>query len=214
VVTNALEDVAAELAELKPEVVTDGNAPVGGAYGAEFPYSGDLRLSNFVRFYHPDGTCSTIAAPTFNPKRPTPYLKRFLLHWLGKRGPNGELKWWSLKRQAPPLELPFRCFVEPGGRQCTKRLPTILDLYMHVQAKHGEESKMYADVLEAMKKTTQMKLDPELAKALGLAKDDTLPAAVPEAFYCRQEGCARFFDSESGRNQHEYTCPLKKKEAE
>lgn len=203
-----LEEVSEELMDGEPEVVRDTKTQI------VFPFLHNVRLSNFVRFYHPDGTTSDLPAPTFNPQRPTNYRKRFLQYWLGKRGPNGG-RWFFLKPQAPRAELPHRCFVAPGGRQCTKRLPTIPDLYMHVMAKHGEEAKLYADVLEAMRRKMQTQLDPETVRTLGLGESPAgAPAQEgPEVHYCRVDGCPRFFDSEAGRNQHEYTCPQKKKEA-
>ena len=196
-----LEELSQEMMDAEPEVVQGANVQL------EFPHKDNARLSNFIRFYHPDGTYSEIAAPTYNPRRPTPYRRRFLQYWLGKRGPNGG-RWFFLTRQAPAPELPLQCFVRPGGRPCTKHLRSIPDLYMHVMGRHGEESKLYADVLEAMKKKMQAQLDPETVKALGLGevKEEL------EAFYCRIDGCPRFFDSEAGRNQHEYQCPQRVKE--
>ena len=70
------------------------------------------------------------------------------------------------------------------------------DLYMHVMAKHFEESKMYADVLEALKEKTQMSLEPTVAKALKLDSG-------PEVFTCTNDGCKRFFDTDQGRKLHE-----------
>ena len=192
-----IEDVVDEMAEMEPEVIESVGTQI------EFPYARDLRLSNYIRFYHPDGTYSTLAAPTFNPARPTPYRRRFLQHWLGKKR-NGK-RWFFLKRQAPAPELPFRCFVAPGGEQCNRRCKSIPDLYMHIKAKHGEESALYADALEAMKNKMQAQLDPETIAALGLGETKE----APEAFYCRNEGCPRFFDNEASRNAHEYKCPQK-----
>lgn len=189
-----MEEVAEELMQVEPEVTDRPNAQI------EYPYKHNLRLSNFVRFYHPDGTWSEIAAPTYNPSRPTPYREQFLMRYLKKRGPNGG-RWFFLTQQAPPPELPIRCFVEPSGRQCPKRLRTIPDLYMHVISKHGEESKMYADVLEAMKRKMQAQLEPTVLQALGIG--DVEPG--PTVYHCRAEGCPRFFDSEQGRKLHETT---------
>jgi len=200
-----IEGVAEEMMAIEPELTQGQNVQI------EFPHKDNARLSNFIRFYHPDGTHSEIAAPTFNPKRPTPYRRRFLQYWLGKRGPNGG-RWFFLKPQAPPPELPLRCFVQPGGMQCTKRVKTLPDLYMHVMGRHGEESKLYAEVLQAMNAKMQAQIDPATLAAMGLG--ETPKAEMPEAFYCKHEGCPRFFDSESGRNGHQYTCPHKPKEAE
>jgi len=213
-----LQKMAEQIAEVEPEIVAGGNKQLAQI---EYPFRENLRLSNFIRFHHPDGTHSDIAAPTFNPKRATRWRQDFILRYLGKRK-NGE-QWFFLKRQAPPPELPVRCFVQPGGTQCEKRLPNLPALYMHVTTRHGEESKLYADVLEAMKQKMQAQIDPETVKALGLAPEPTqqvegdvaVASGQPEVFYCRHDGCPRFFDSEPGRNQHEYTCPQKsKKEAE
>ena len=196
----ALEDVAAQISEIEPEVVEGANAQL------TFPYPERTRLSNFVRFYHPDGTWSEIAAPTFNPARPTPYRERFLMKYLKKRV--GGQQWFFLTKQAEPPELPYRCFVKPGGRQCTKRLGSLPDLYMHIMGRHGEEAKLYGDFMKAIERKMQQDVAPEILTELGLG--DVKPA--PDVFYCRNEGCPRFFDSESGRNQHEYTCPHRKKE--
>jgi len=196
-----IEQVTEEIMEVEPEVVEGANVEI------DFPYKDNLRLSNFIRFHHPDGTNSILAAPTYNPAKPTPYRRRFLQHWLAKRGPNGG-KWYYLTRQAPEAELPIRCFVKPGGRQCTKRLQSLPDLYMHIIAKHGEESKLYGNFLKAIQDKMQAEVDPETLKTLGLGE---IPKAAPEVFYCRVEGCPRFFDNESSRNAHEYKCPQKEK---
>jgi len=196
-----IERVEEEIAGAEPEVVSDPNA------GIEYPFKGNLRLSNFIRFYHPDGTHSTLAAPTFNPKMPTPFRKRFLQHWLAKRK-DGK-KWFFLTRQAPEAELPVRCFVKPGGVQCTKRMQSLPDLFMHIKAKHGEESKLYGNFMAAIERKMQADVDPETLRTLGL--DETPKAeSKPEAFYCRNEGCPRFFDKEASRNAHEYKCPQRK----
>jgi len=189
---------------VEPEVVEGANVQI------EYPYAGNLRLSNFIRFHHPDGTHSDIAAPTYNPAKPTPYRRRFLQHWLAKRGPNGG-RWFFLSRQAPEAELPFRCFVKPGGRQCTKRMGSLPDLFMHVQAKHAEESKLYGNFMKAIERKMQAQVEPETLKMLGL---DEAPSETPEIFACRADGCPRFFDKEPSRNQHEYTCVYMKEQKE
>ena len=134
--------------------------------GLTYPYAGNMRLFNHIRFFHPDGTHSDIAGPTYNPQKPTPYLERFLFRWTKKRGPRGETRWFFLTEQAPPPPQPIRCFVA----QCTRAggFTSNVHLYQHVMAKHGEESKMYADVLEEMKRQAQMDLDPEILKSLGM----------------------------------------------
>ncbi len=195
-----LEQVTDEIMEMEPEIVAGANTQI------EFPYAGNLRLSNFIRFHHPDGTVSDIAAPTFNPAHPTPYRRQFLQYWLAKRGPNGK-RWFFLERQAPPAELPFRCFVKPGGVQCTKRMKSLPDLFMHVKAKHGEESKLYGGFMKAIEKKMQAEVDPETLEMLGMTET---AKETPEIFPCRTEGCPRFFDNEPSRNGHEYKCPQKK----
>lgn len=203
-----IEGVAEEMMAAEPEVVAGANVQI------EFPHKDNVRLSNFIRFYHPDGTHSEIAAPTFNPQRPTPYRRRFLQYWLGKRGPNGG-RWFFLTQQAPAPDKPFRCFVEPAGKQCTKQMKTLPDVYMHVMRAHGEESKMYAAVLEGMNQRMQAQISPETLAALGIGGPVGAPKAeTPEVFYCRNDGCPRFFDREPSRNQHEYTCPQKQKGGE
>ncbi|TET14951.1 MAG: hypothetical protein E3J81_05860, partial [Dehalococcoidia bacterium] len=79
-----LEEAIAEIKSAEPEVVQGGNVQL------THPFKNNLRLSNFVRFFHPDGTHSDIAAPTFNPARPTAYRERFLMHYLRKRGADGK----------------------------------------------------------------------------------------------------------------------------
>jgi hypothetical protein len=190
---NVLESVATEMAENTPQGV-GGNQQVV----LDNPFLHNLLLSNFGRFYHPDGTHSDLPLPTFNPKRPTPYRDRVIQSRLRKLK-DGK-RWWFTRPQRDPPELPLRCFVEPGGVQCTKRLRTLNDLHMHVMAKHFEESKMYADVLDAMKKKTQMNLEPTVAAALSL---DTAKVEGPELFHCTVEGCGRFFDTEQGQKLHE-----------
>lgn len=196
-----LEQVEDEIRERKPQEHEGANA------GITFPFAGDVRLSNFIRFFHPDGTWSDLAAPTYNPHRPTPYRKRFLQNWLGKLR-NGQ-RWFFLEPQAKAPELPIHCFVEPGGVKCTKRLRNIPDLYMHVISRHFEESKLYADVLDALKRKMQMQIEPGLVAAMGLGPDMESPAPpekaeveIPELFYCRNEGCKRFFDTAQGLYQH------------
>lgn len=175
--------------------------------GIEFPHKDNLLLHNHVRFHHPDGTHSDIAGPTYNPKRPTPYLKRFLEHWLSKPGPKGG-RWFYLERQAPAPEANIRCFVEGCPR--AGGFKNNLHLYQHVMAKHSQESQMYADVLEEMKRQTQAQLDPEVVRQLGIGpKAEAEP--TPETFHCRVEGCSRFFDTEPSRNGHEYSCKKKEK---
>ncbi len=191
-----IEQVAEEMMKAEPEVLEGENVKI------EFPFKHNLRLSNFIRFHHPDGTHSDIAAPTFNPKRPTPYRRKFLQHWLAKRK-DGK-KWFYLTRQAPEAPLPVRCFVKPGGVQCTKRMKTLPDLFMHVRAKHAEESKLYGNFMAAIERKMQQDVDPETLKMLGL---DETPETAAGAFYCRNEGCPRFFDKEASRNAHEYKCP-------
>ncbi len=191
-----LEEVADEM---------DGATPqeVGGEKAELFhPYLHNQILSNHARFYHPDGTWSDIPIPTYNPKRPTSYRRRVVQGILSRRK-NGK-RWFYLKPQREPAELPLRCFVEPGGEQCTKRLRNLNDLYMHVMAKHFEESKMYADVLEAMKKKTQMSLEPTVASALSLGETPAeAPSDAPDLFRCEVDGCERFFDTKQGRRLHE-----------
>ena len=194
-----IEQVTDEILGAEPEVVEGENVRI------DFPFKDNLRLSNFIRFHHPDGTHSDIAAPTYNPRSPTPYRRQFLQHWLAKKGPNGK-RWYFLMRQVPEAELPIRCFIKPGGVQCTKRMKSLPDLFMHVQAKHGEESKLYGDFMKAIERKMQADVDPETLKMLGM--DETPKAeSAPEAFYCRNEGCPRFFDKEASRNAHEYKCP-------
>lgn len=197
-----IEQVTEEIMEVEPEVVEGANVQI------EFPFKDNLRLSNFIRFHHPDGTHSTLAAPTFNPARPTPFRRKFLQHWLAKRGPNGG-RWFFLTRQAPEAELPIRCFVKPGGVQCTKRMKSLPDLFMHVKAKHGEESKLYGNFMAAIEAKMQAEVDPETLETLGLAPAPKAESKS-EAFYCRNEGCPRFFDKEPSRNAHEYRCPQRK----
>lgn len=197
---DALEGVAAQLEDIRPEYVKGPDANL------TYPYLNTKRMANFVRFYHPDGTVSDIAAPTFNPQKPTPYLERFLTHYLRKRGLDGK-PWFFLRKQAEPAPRPFQCFVETGAGRCQKRCPTLPSLYMHVVTRHTEESKMYASTLEGLHQKMQTHLDPELVKALGLGTQDEAEAVIPpvespELFHCR-EGCKRFFDSEKARRLHE-----------
>jgi hypothetical protein len=194
--TQVFEDVISEIQATEPEIVQGGNTQI------TFPFQHNLRLSNFVRFYHPDGTHSDIAAPTYNAARPTPYRERFLAHYLRKRGPDG-MRLFFLSPQAPEPELPIRCFVAPGGRQCTRRVSSLPDLYMHVMGRHGEESKLYADVLAAMKLKMQAQIDPETLRLLGLGQTSTEAKEGPATFYCRVDGCPRFFDLEKARDMHE-----------
>ncbi len=198
-----MEGAAEEMMAVEPEVV-DGNVKI------EFPFANNARLSNFIRFHHPDGTHSDLAAPTFNPQRPSPYRRRFLQHWLAKPGPQGQ-RWYFLQRQADAPELPIRCFIHPGGVQCAKRVPTLPDLYMHVIGKHGEESKMYAEVLQGMNQKMQAQIDPETLAALGIGaiEAEAPKAETPEVFYCKYDACPRFFDSEEARGGHQGKCPQK-----
>ena len=183
-----LEEVADEMDGASPQEVGTQNTELF------HPYLHNQILSNHARFYHPDGTFSDIPVPTYNPKRPTSFRRRVVQQILSRRK-NGR-RWVFLKQQKEPPALPLRCFVEPGGEQCTKRLRNLNDLYMHVMAKHLEESKMYADVLEALKQKTQMSLEPTVAKALKLDSG-------PEVFTCTKDGCKRFFDTDQGRKLHE-----------
>jgi hypothetical protein len=192
-----IEQVIDEIQEAEPEIVEGANTQI------DFPYKGNLRLSNFIRFHHPDGTVSDIAAPTFNPAHPTPYRRQFLEHWLAKRK-DGK-RWFFLTRQAEKAKLPIRCFVKPGGVQCTKRMQSLPDLFMHVMAKHAEESKLYGNFMKAIERKMQAEVDPETLEMLGMNETPK----EQEAFYCRNEGCPRFFDQESSRNAHEYKCPQK-----
>lgn len=173
--------------------------------GVTYPYKNNIRLHNHIRFFHPDGTHSDIAGPTYNPLKPTPYLERFLFHWTKKRGPNGG-RWFFLSPQAPPPEQPIRCFVP----NCTRAggFTSNTHLYQHVMAKHGEESRMYADVLEEMKRQTQASLDPTILESLRAGarpptKVDAPEPQGPSLFHCTVEGCKRFFDTEQGRKLHE-----------
>lgn len=178
--------------------------------GVTYPYAGNLRLFNHVRFFHPDGTHSDIAGPTYNPQKPTPFLERFLIHWTRKlKVVNGEpVRWYFLTEQAPPAPQPVRCFVP----QCTRAggFTDNINLYQHVMAKHTQEAGMYADVLAEMKKQAQMSLDPEILKSLGMGPTEApgtdsaiAPSAGLEVFTCRKDGCERFFDTEQGRKLHE-----------
>lgn len=198
-----LEQVTDEIMEAEPEVLEGANV------GIEFPYRNNLRLSNFIRFHHPDGTHSDIAAPTFNPASPTSFRRTFLQYWLAKRGPNGK-RWFFLTRQAPPVDLPFRCFVKPGGVQCTKRMQSLPDLFMHVQAKHGEESKLYGGFMKAIERKMQADVDPETLEMLGISEMPKVEGQ-PEIFPCRVDGCPRFFDLEKARDMHEKTGHKEKK---
>ncbi|HUT60019.1 MAG TPA: hypothetical protein VNA25_19410 [Phycisphaerae bacterium] len=177
----------------------------------EFPHLSKKTMAEYVRLHHPDGTHSDIAGPT-NPK----YLERFIMHYLRKLV-DGK-RWFFTKPVTPPKELPIQCFVTTAnGRRCTKRLQNIPQLFMHVTTRHGEESQLYADVLNQMKAQSQMALDPELMKQIGLDSSVGEPSAATEeqadvqVFRCRVDGCERFFDSEQGRNLHEVKCKKEKK---
>ena len=206
---------AAEIEAAVNDMITRRGQQGSPMDGITYPYASNMRLHNHIRFFHPDGSYSDIAGPTYNPVKPTPYLERFLFHWTKKRGPRGEPRWFYLEEQAPPPPQPIRCFVP----QCTRAggFTSNIHLYQHVMAKHSQEAAMYADVLEEMKKQAQMNLDPEILKSLGMSKEGVPntegapPSAGPEMFTCRQDGCERFFDTEQGRYQHEKSC--KKKEA-
>ncbi len=187
-----LEEVADEMGEGSPQEV--GTPKVELFH----PYLHNQILSNHARFYHPDGTFSDIPIPTYNPRRPTSFRRRVVQQTLS-RLKNGK-RWFFLTKQAEPPELPLRCFVQPGGEQCTKRLRNLNDVYMHVMAKHTEEAPMYADVLEALKKKTQMSLEPTVAAALNMGEKSE---EGPDLFRCEVEGCKRFFDTKQGRKLHE-----------
>jgi hypothetical protein len=205
---DALEGVAGQLQDAQPEYVKGPDA------GLSYPYLKTKRMANFVRFFHPDGTVSDLAAPTFNPQRPTPYLERFLTHYLRKRGPDGK-PWFFLRKQAEPAPAPFQCFIQTGAGRCQKHLQTLPALYMHVMTRHTEEAKMYASTLEALNQKMQAHLDPELVKALGLGTQEEAAAVIPqveendlvvgkpELFYCGADECGRFFDSAKARDMHE-----------
>ena len=189
-----LEEVAEEMDGATPQPA-EGKRPVELFH----PHLHNQILSNHARFFHPDGTSSDIPVPTFNPKRPTSYRRRVVQAILSRRK-NGK-RWFFLTPQADPPAMPFRCFIEPSGVQCTKRLRTLQDLYSHVMAKHFEEAKMYTDVLEALKGKLQVNLDPDLMATLATGSE--MPKEGPETFHCTVEGCARFFDTKQGRKLHE-----------
>lgn len=173
--------------------------------GVVYPYKDNIRLHNHIRFFHPDGTHSDIAGPTYNPLKPTPYLERFLFHWTKKRGPTGG-RWFFLTPQASPPEQPIRCFVPNCPR--AGGFTSNTHLYQHVMAKHGEESRMYADVLEEMKRQTQAALDPTVLESLRMrprppTKGDAPEPQGPDLFHCTAEGCKRFFDTKQGKKLHE-----------
>lgn len=196
----ALESAARQLADIEPEVVAGNDGHI------TYPYLKNVQLSNFVRFYHPDGTHSDLACPTYNPMRPSPWRERKILYYLKKRR-NGK-QWFFLTPQADPPARPYRCFVVDGtGEQCAKRLGNLSALFSHVTTRHFEESKMYGDLLQALSRKMQMNLDPNLLKELGVEQGGQAATAEvgtgPEVFYCRAEGCPRFFDSEDARKRHE-----------
>jgi hypothetical protein len=193
---------AATLEASVDEMMSRRGQPGGAMAGVEYPFPNNQWLANFVRFHHPDGTHSDLAAPTYNPKKPTPYLERFLVSKMKKLGPN-KGRWFFLERQAPAPELPIRCFVEgcprAGGFSNNRHL------WQHVMSKHGEESHLYGNILDALKKQTQADLDPEMLKQLGLGPTLEAKAATagPQVFTCTVGGCERFFDTEQGRKLHE-----------
>jgi len=204
----ALESAARQLADIEPELVAGHDGHI------TYPYLKNVQLSNFVRFYHPDGTHSDLACPTYNPQRPTPWRERKILYYLKKRRDGKQ--WFFLTPQAPEPERPYRCFVVDGtGQQCTKRLGNLSALFSHVQTRHFEEAKMYGELLQALSRKMQMNLDPNLLKELGIAPpvadghepdpeyQGKVGQPVPVVYYCRIEGCPRFFDSEDARKRHE-----------
>lgn len=197
-----LERVANELHAASPVRVEGTNA------GLTYPHLQNLQMSNFVRFYHPDGSYSDIAAPTVNPKRPqtAAYLERFLVYYL-KKTRNGE-PWFFLTPQKEAPVGQYKCFIEIApGFQCTKRLHSLDQLFMHVMSRHSEQAKMYTDAISRLQARMQKALDPDLLKAIGLEEGDEdavqVMADTPEIYRCGVQGCSRFFDTAQARDMHE-----------
>ena len=199
------QDVEEEMAEgaVPDESLVRKSVRFPGEKGGPDPST--LIMSNMETFYHRNGTTSVIAVPNKEP-----YRSNRRRYYLNKRDGEGQRIFFS-KPQCPAPVPTFRCFIPVGGTgKCNKGCYSLGDLYNHLRQKHPEESAgAYAEMVNAItKKLREEALDEETLKALGVVKEGTVAVAepaegTPALFWCRVEGCKRFFDSEQGRKMHE-----------
>ena len=197
------QDVEEEMAEgaVPDESLVRKSVRFPGEKGGPDPST--LIMSNMETFYHKNGTTSVIAVPNKEP-----YRSNRRRYYLNKRDGEGNRIFFS-KPQCPAPVPTFHCFIPIGGAgKCNKGCYSLGDLYNHIHYKHPEEAAgPYAEMVNAItKKLREEALDPDTLKALGVQMvpvPGTDLSAAPALFWCRAEGCKRFFDSEQGRKMHE-----------
>jgi hypothetical protein len=69
-----------------------------------------------------------------------------------------------------------------------------------------EEARAREGLIDQLRRMT-LEERQQLAAVLAVQPAET--SESPEVFRCQNDGCERFFDTERGRDQHQYTCPYK-----
>lgn len=143
---------------------------------------------------------------------------------------------YSLKPVPMPTLPEKKCWLHPEhemrgwldsiglkGKTCmADKIPTDYAVTTHMGRKHSgvynlivseqgkEETRRQTDLQErqlaAMERIGNQAVGP-IAEEIA---SDGVTLEAPTLYYCRTEGCERFFDKEPNRNAHEYKCPLKK----
>jgi len=131
---------------------------------------------------------------------------------------------YSLKPVEKPAGLKLKCWLHPGHelrpwldgiglaeKSCqADSIPTDYAVRVHMRKKHpGAHDMILHQRAEDEKKREKQIQQQQLEALERIAGGNTR-----KVFECRAEHCGRFFDSEPGRNQHEYTCVHMKEQAE
>jgi len=125
---------------------------------------------------------------------------------------------YSLKPVEVPAGTKLKCWLHPehekrpwldgiglAGKTClSDSIPTEYAARVHMRRKHTTAYDLIQDVQAREERRKDREVRQQQLEALQtMAKGQGGPA--PEIYHCRIENCNRFFDSESGRNQHEYS---------
>ncbi len=124
---------------------------------------------------------------------------------------------YSLKPVDTPEVAGLKCWLNPdhemrpwlntlglAEKTCQRgKLPTDYAVAVHMQRKHTMAYNIILDERRKKREKKQTDLQQQQLEALQRISSTQESTQVEGAFYCQVEGCARFFDSEMGREKHE-----------
>jgi hypothetical protein len=130
---------------------------------------------------------------------------------MNRRRPDGGFCFTLIEPERKPPEPTIECIydrcgdVHLGGRR--KMLFTLTDLIEHVETFHPREAKTYRKYLDEI--ANNVALGNDRLQRLRVAAEQGVHGAsaasqqdIPGAFYCKAEGCPRYFDTQQGRQMH------------